>query len=153
MPCRNKHAKNTINFRYFRHADRPQNKTALQQLYRSDSIEYTVGSKATTDNVSTITPPLKIHKIPESGLPRTGWNAEKNEDNKKPLFPQLHVATATKKSGYKDFTMLKLCTKKYRMKQRNLIMQTYVCRFTYHSYEKLAFFKLITYSFIFFMFQ
>lgn len=48
------------------------------EIHSSDSIEYTVGSKATADNVSAtyITPPPppppEIHQIPESSLPRAG---------------------------------------------------------------------------------
>lgn len=82
-------AKDTISFRRYyrifsRHADRWRNKTTLYSNYSSGSIEYTVGSKATTDNVSAnpphstpaCSPPsqptVEIRQIPESGLPRAG---------------------------------------------------------------------------------
>ncbi|EGI62875.1 hypothetical protein G5I_08789 [Acromyrmex echinatior] len=73
--------------------DRRQNKTALQQLYRSDSIEYTVGSKATTDNVSTITPPLKIHKIPESDYT---WSENRLKAIAECNLPSRHIHRCNK---------------------------------------------------------
>lgn len=60
---------------------------AMATIYSSDSIEYTVSSKATIDNVSAVTPPPES---PQNSRIRSATRriqrGEKNEDNKKPLF-------------------------------------------------------------------